>query len=90
MAERTGEELDTEGLVLSAVRRKPGCSAWALSVLVDPPADMLIEEWRECLARELPKLHAAGKVQATRYGVGVVSYWPMGFDVPAAAGEVVA
>ncbi len=81
---------EREAATLSAVRRSPGCSVWALGVVVDPPGSMLIEEWRAVLEEELPKLHAAGKVQATRYGVERVRYWPEGCAVPKAAGEVIA
>lgn len=79
---------ERSALALRAVHAHPGCSAWALSVLA-PPDGMMIAEWRELLDRELPRLHAAGRVQATTFGVERVRYWPVGFDVPGAAGDVV-
>jgi hypothetical protein len=58
-------------------------------VLVDTPDGMTHEEWRDLLDTTLPRLHAAGRVQATRHGIERVRYWPAGYDVPEVAGEVV-
>lgn len=85
---------ERSALALRAVHQYPGCSAWALSVLAAPPDGMTHIEWRGALERELPLLHAAGKVQATSmvgpttFGPGL-GYWPAGYDVPELAGEVV-
>lgn len=75
-------------MALRAVHQYPGCSAWALGVLVEPPDGLMLEEWRALLEAELPRLHAAGRVQATTFGVERVRYWPAGYDVPEVAGEV--
>lgn len=45
--------------------------------------------WRALLAEELAALHAAGRVQATTYGVERVSYWPASYEVPEWVGELV-
>jgi len=80
---------NSAALALRAISQKPGCSAWALSVLVDPPAGMTSSTWRDLLAEELAALHAAGRVQATTYGARRVSYWPASYEVPEWAGELV-
>lgn len=76
-------------LALAAVRTRPGCSAWALGVLAPVPDGVDAREWRALLEAELPKLHAAGKVEATREGVGTVRYWPPRAEIPTAAGPKV-
>lgn len=80
---------DRAALALAAVRERPGCSAWALGVLVDPPKGMTVADWRALLEQELPKLHAEGKVVATRYGVGHVQWWPQRYEIPSGAGAKV-
>jgi hypothetical protein len=89
MAKRADQELDPASLVLRAVHERPGCSAWALGVLVEPPDGLMLEEWRALLERELPRLHTARRVQATSYDGGRRAYWPAKYDVPEIAGEVV-
>lgn len=75
--------------VLRAVIERPGCSAWALGVLANPPEGMGTAEWKGMLERELPRLHAEGLVKATRHGVGRVSWWPAEHELHPWAGELV-
>lgn len=84
---------DRARLALDAVKARPGCTAWALGILVDPPhllgVRLSVSEWRALLEEELPKLHRAGRVDATRYGLGAIAYWPTSYDVPESAGQEV-
>ena len=80
---------DGEEIALRAIKARPGCSAWALSVLADSPPGMDSETFRYLLEHELQRLHAAGRIQATTYGVERVSYWPASYDVPDWAGDPV-
>jgi len=75
-------------MALRAVHSHPGCSAWALWVILETPSGFSDGEWKALLAEELPRLHAAGRVQATRF-IDRLTYWPAGYDVPELAGEVV-
>lgn len=80
--------MDRAALALAAVRERPGCSAWALGILANPPKGMSTEDWRALLEDELPKLHQQRQVARTTTGLGFERWWPARFAVPVAAGEV--
>lgn len=67
-------------MALRAVHQYPGCSAWALWVILETPSGFSDGERKALLW--------VGQ-KSGLYGVERVSYWPASYEVPEWAGELV-